>query len=415
MADSASIVLGLGGTVDYEIAWDSVVLEAMILEHGVATAELDRAIPVDSERDLLVTLLAFLRDGVGGERFVATTAIIESFAQRFRTRVTLGGTCVRATIAMRALGVTSTVHLVSIDDTVRRLLPAGCSYLCSASSDSTDPHLIVQFAAGARIVAGDIDIVAPHANRIIYTNDPPNRELVLSRDLGRAFEHAEIIMISGFNVIQEAEVLDARLDELLEHLASRRERSVVFFEDAGYHRPILRDRVREKLVDAVDVWSMNEDELQAYVDHRVDLLDPDAVIEALIELRRLIPARVLVVHTKYWSLAAGDAASDWERALRGGITMATTRYRCGDGFTELDYRETGRLAVHRGGALAARRLERLAPMPLRCIPAFVVDTGAPTTIGLGDAFVGGFIAALAREGGGSDAIAESAEIVGSPC
>jgi ADP-dependent phosphofructokinase/glucokinase len=33
---------------------------------------------------------------------------------------------------------------------------------------------------------------------------------------------------------------------------------------------------------------------------------------------------------------------------------------------------------------------------VRCLPGFRLDVAEPTTIGLGDAFVGGFLAAVAR-------------------
>lgn len=389
------LVLGLGGTVDYEIVWDSRVLESMVAEFGVRAAELDARRPIESERDLLVTLLAFVRDGVGGERFVASSDLIEAFAARFRKAVTLGGTCVRAAIAMRALGIDSTVHLVSIDDTVRRLLPAGVEYISSAREDTLDPHLIVQFGAGARVSAGDLDIVAPHPNRIIYANDPPNRELVLSDELGATLRDADVFMFAGFNVIQNPGVLEQRLQSLRRHMHHLPPHAIAFYEDAGYHLPELSLRVRDTLLDVIDVYSLNEDEMQAYLGRTVDLLDAEDLRRALDELHELIPARVLVVHTKFFSLARGAEAERYRAALRGGILMASTRYRCGDGFTADDYAHTATLPEHPGGVRIARELEGWAV----CVPAFVLDVPNPTTIGLGDTFVGGFIAALA--GGGA--------------
>jgi len=138
MADK--IVLGLAGTVDYEITWDTAVIERLVSEYDIRPAELSTQVSVRSERDLLRSLLAFVRNGTGGERFIASSHIVDSFASHFGKKITLGGTCVRAAIAMDKLGVKSTLHLVSIDDHVRRLLPPGCSYICSASHDSTDPH-----------------------------------------------------------------------------------------------------------------------------------------------------------------------------------------------------------------------------------------------------------------------------------
>ena len=392
----AKLVLGLGGTVDYEIDWDSRVIEALIAEYSIRAPELDQRIPIGSERDLLVALLAFVRDGVGGERFVASSDLVEAFAARFRTRITLGGTCVRAAIAMKVLGITCTLHLVSIDDHVRRLLPEGCDYISSAQRDTTDPHLIVQFPQGTRVDAGDIHLDAPHPNRVIFTNDPPNRELVLSPQLGAELRDADVFMVSGFNVIQDPDTLAQRLRELLDHMRQLPQHALVFYEDAGYHVPALSGMVREALVDQVDLHSMNEDEMQGYLGRPVDLLDVDALRADLEDLHRMIPAAVLVVHSKYWSLALGDRAGEFGAALRGGIVMASTRYLYGDGFTEQDYRAVEALPSNARGAEVAAGLERSLGVGVRAVPALVLDTGSPTTIGLGDTFVGGFVAALAR-------------------
>lgn len=391
-------VLGLGGTVDYEIAWDGAVIEELVEGYGIRADELDARIPVVDERSLVVTLLAFLRDGVGGERFVASSDIVEAFAARFDTRVTLGGTCVRAAIAMRSLGVPSLVHLVSIDDHVRELLPEGVEYVCSATDDSTDPHLIVQFAAGASVRRGDLDLVAPHPNRIIYANDPPNRDLVLSDALGTLLREASVFLVSGFNTIQDAAVLDERVERIRRHLAELPAGAVAIYEDAGYHEPAFSHLVRDALVDAVHVYSLNEDELFAYLGRTVDLLDADAVADALAEASALIPAECLVIHTKHWSLALGERAADYADALRGGIVMASTRYLIGDGHTAADYARTASLPEKPEGAIVAAALEERFRGRLVCRAALVLETDRPSTIGLGDTFIGGFIAGLTVNG-----------------
>lgn len=393
-----NLVLGLGGTVDYEIAWDSSVIEGLVEEYDIHASELTTSIPLDSERDLVVVLLGFLRDGVGGERFVASSDIVERFAARFDKRITLGGTPVRAAMAMEVLGVRSTVHLVSIDDNVRRLLPPGCTYICSAVEDTTDPHLIVQFPQGARIRSGDVDLCSPYPNRVIITNDPPNRELVLSDQLSEVLSTAGVFLISGFNVIQDPAVLAARLDSLREHMTHLPARALVFYEDAGYHIPGLSHQVRDALVGSVDVYSLNEDEMQAYLGRTLDLLDPDEMARALDELAVLIPAPTLVVHTKHWSLALGDGAPGYASALTGGITMASARCCYGDNFTEEQYASVASFPMNAGGAEFARAIEPTMGGGVRCLPAFVIDVASPTMIGLGDTFVGGFIAALALDG-----------------
>ena len=45
-----SYVLGLGGTVDYEIRWDSRVVESLVLEYAIRAAEVSTSVPIRSER-----------------------------------------------------------------------------------------------------------------------------------------------------------------------------------------------------------------------------------------------------------------------------------------------------------------------------------------------------------------------------
>ncbi|MEA9985929.1 ADP-dependent glucokinase/phosphofructokinase [Subtercola sp. RTI3] len=430
---SSETVLGLGGTVDYEIDWNSAVLEGLAAEYGVTVSELTTDHPIITERDLLVSVLAMLKTGSGGERFVASSGIVETFAARFTSRVTLGGTGVRAALAMRVLGVTSTLHLVSIDDHVRRLLPPGIDFISSAVTDTTDPHLIIQFPVGATVCLGGTLLTATHANRLIYSNDPPNQTLYLSDELPSALSTATLFLISGFNSMQDAQALDERLDQLRSALSRLAPGSTVFYEDSGFHRPEFSPRVRAALLDAIDVYSLNEDELETHLGHPVDLLDPHAVRSALDDVARLIPARHLIVHTKYFSAAIGERPELYREALRGGILMASTRYRFGDGFTRADYDGMAAERVSPAGAIVAAALSPAAPPAMAgaatpavsapgappeaatpepalpdasaplgaartivCIPAFQLDDPTPTTIGLGDSFVGGFIAALRR-------------------
>ncbi|NUU18522.1 hypothetical protein HP550_14795 [Cellulomonas humilata] len=394
---STRFVLGMGGTVDYEIRWDAAVLEQLAAEHRIGPEDLDLRAPVESVRDLVRSLLAFVRDGVGGERFVASSDIVEAVAARFTKAITLGGTCVRAAIAMDVLGVPSTMHLVSIDDTVRRLLPASVDYVSSAEHDSRDPHLIVQYPAGARVRVGEVELVAPHPNRIIYANDPPHRELRIAADLPDALRTADVFLLSSFNVIQDPDTLESRLAQVRDAMRTMPPDSLVVFEDAGYHVPELSRRVRDEMVWSADVYSLNEDEMQAYLGREVDLLDASTVAKAVAELHHLVPAPTLVVHSKYWALAVGQRAAALGPSLVGGITMASTRYRLGDEFTAEDYAATAATTLSGSTRRLASEVADLLGADACVVPALdLSDVAAPTTIGLGDSFVGGFLAALDR-------------------
>ena len=76
--------------------------------------------------------------------------------------------------------------------------------------------------------------------------------------------------------------------------------------------------------------------------------------------------------------------------------MAGARYCHGDDFTEADVHAL-RLSGRRPGAVAfAAALEERMGGLVRCVPGFELDVPEPTTIGLGDTFVGGFLAAVTR-------------------
>jgi ADP-dependent phosphofructokinase/glucokinase len=388
-----TVVLGLGGGVDYELKLSAPVMERLVGEYRIRDGELTSPATVNTERELVISILTYLKKGGGGEHFVASSACLSAFAERFPTRTTLGGTSVRAAKEMSRLGVPSTLHLVSINDVIRRLLPAGCDYICSDDRDTFYPHLIVQYDQDLRIRAGDIDIRAPFPNRLIYVNDPANGSMLLSPGLGELLSTARLFLISGFNAIRQARLLDRRLSTLIGHMRQLPAGAVVYYEDAGFHEPGLSQRLRDALLPSIDVYGLNEDELQAYLGRTVDLLSVPEVAAALESLRALIPVPTLVVHTKYWAAAFGEDAGRYAGALDGGILVASTRYSHGDDHTGEQYEAMRRRPRRPESVAFAAALEAKMGDAVRCVPGFRLDVAQPTTIGLGDAFVGGFLAA----------------------
>jgi ADP-dependent phosphofructokinase/glucokinase len=386
---AARALLGLGGCVDYELTLSAPVLERLAADYAVGAAELTSPAPVVSERDLVVSILRYVARGGGGEHFAASAEALETFAARFPHRTTLGGTSVRAGLAMARLGIPSTLHLVSVNDTVRRLLPPAISYVSSGRADTLHPHLIVQWDQGLRI--GSLGLTAPAPNRLIYVNDPDNESMALSDDLGALLADASVLLLSNFNAMRDQDLLDRRLATLREHLRRLPPSAVTYFEDAAYHEPAFSRRVRDALLPHIDVYGLNEDELQSYLGRPVDLLSPADVAAALRSVHALIPAPTLVLHTRYWALSFGV---DHAGALDNGIVLAATRYVHGDDFTDADVtalRRRPRRSADFADALRAEMGERV-----RCAPGFELDIENPTTVGLGDTFVGGFLAEVAN-------------------
>jgi ADP-dependent phosphofructokinase/glucokinase len=388
------IALGLGDNIDYEIVWNSKVIEDLVVRYGIRDDELSVTREINSERDLVISILSFLQSGSGGERHVASSAIVEQFAQHFAVKITLGGTSVRAAIAMRKLGYTSALHLVTINDHVRRRIPQDSPYVCSNIKDSSYPHLIVQFGKDTCVHAGDIDICADRANRIIYHDDDDNVIMQLNEDFADLITAARVFLISGFNAMRSEELLADRLASLVRVMAKLPQDALVYYEDAGFYNPSFHQLIHSTLANCISVFGLNEDELQGHAGRKLDLLNAQQVAEALEDLQKRIPVPIVVVHSMYWALAYGEAAPCFAKALKGGVTMATTRFCYGDDFTVENYAQTESLPPTREGAVFAGAIKKLLADRVCCVPVAHVDQSNATTIGLGDAFVGGFLPAL---------------------
>jgi sugar/nucleoside kinase (ribokinase family) len=388
MSDASRVVLGLGNCVDYEVKLTAAVMEQLVADYGIGVTELTAPSTVADERDLVVSILGYVARGGGGEHFVASADALSTFAGRFPHHTTLGGTAVRAGIVMDRLGVPSTMHLVTVNDTVRRLLPHSTDYVASGVADTFYPHLIVQYDKGLRIG----DITAPFPNRLIYVNDPANESMALTDDLGERLSRADVFLVSNFNAMRDKELLDQRLASLRTHMKQLPSGAITYFEDAAYHEPAFSRRVRDALLEHIDVYGLNEDELQSYLGRPVDLLSAREVADALTAVHVLIPAPTLVVHTKYWALSFG---SDYAGAVDNGIVMAATRYIHSDDFTDEDVKRVRRRPRRPASIEFAAALHELMGDTVRCVPGFALDVEDPTTVGLGDTFVGGFLASLA--------------------
>jgi ADP-dependent phosphofructokinase/glucokinase len=103
-----------------------------------------------------------------------------------------------------------------------------------------------------------------------------------------------------------------------------------------------------------------------------------------------------VLHTKYWAVALGE---DYTDALDNGIVMAATRYCHGDEFTDEDVERLRRRPRAPASVAFAAALRAEMGDKVRCVPGFELDVENPTTVGLGDTFVGGFLAVVADSDG----------------
>ena len=167
------------------------------------------------------------------------------------------------------------------------------------------------------------------------------------------------------------------------------------YEDSGFHHQDLSANALAGMAEACDVVGMNEDEFIRHLDVPVDLGDPLSVGAGLDRLRGRWGITNLVVHTARWAAVSGPQAEQLRPALAEGILAGAARFSYGDAMTQQDLDDLRAATRNSTGALVAAGLERAG---FTAVPALDLYPDEPVTVGLGDSFVGGFLAGLHRSG-----------------
>lgn len=395
---SNQIALGFQNTVDFELAWDPEILKGLVEHYGIRNQDIRGDIEIRSERDILCVLLNHMKEGTGTERSVCSSEVTRAFASHFPYQVTLGGTAVRAAIAMSQIGIPSTIHACSLNHHFRRLIPDNVAWMASVPDEGENyhPHVIAQYPLHARIQLNDIDITTCRPNRVIFAHDPPSTLLQIDPGFSAMIPDAKVFLAASYNTMKDQALLSARLAATIHMIRSLSPDCVTVMEDACFESPEMRRIVTETLRPHLRIFSMNEDELQDRAGFRFDILDPNAVAAALKTVYHQVGVPILICHSAYWALAYGKNPDTVRAALTGGITMASTRFRMGDNFCRADYEKTRSMKDRSSGLRFAHQLtELVGSQSLLCLPGKDLDTVAhPTTIGLGDAFIGGMLPML---------------------
>ena len=72
------------------------------------------------------------------------------------------------------------------------------------------------------------------ANRIIYVNDHDNVSMEISPDFASLVAETQVFLISGFNAMQNSELLANRLEKLLRIIQSLPPDATIFYEEACF-------------------------------------------------------------------------------------------------------------------------------------------------------------------------------------
>lgn len=394
------IAAGFQNTVDFELEWDQQCLEKAIQQHGIRREEIGIVLPIESERDLLRTLLYHMEHNTGSECLATSSRITRGFAQRFNYQITLGGTAVRAAMALEKIGYRSVIHACSRNKHFCSLLPERVRWVAGVPDEGEDfhPHVIVQYPANAHIKVDDIDLTTKRPNRVIFAYDPPSVALHITEAFGDEVCCAPVLLAASFNIIKEETVLRQRLESAVRIIERMPQHHVVVMEDACFEDPKMQQIVAQTLAPYLNVFSMNEDELQDRLGRHIDVRDPQQVAIAIRDVYAQLGVPTIVCHSAYWALAYGRPIEGMRQALEAGVCMAATRFRLGDDYQWVDYQQTMALPPREWAKEFAVQLETLLGKELICVPGKDMDHVAkPVTIGLGDAFVGGMLPCFLSE------------------
>lgn len=391
------IALGFHTCVDFELVWNPRTIESMIGEYHVLDHEIRTDLEIDSERALLLACLGFMKEGTGGELVPDDPQICLDFANRFQYSITIGGTATRAAIAISKIGYESAIEMCCFNRYFRELLPKEIHYFSSVGEGHEEvyPHVDLQYQAAEHIKANDIDFTTPRANRVLFSRDIDSLNMMISQNFSPMIQEAEVFLLSCFSEVLDFDILKDRMVRTKNLLRTLPARAIVVMEDGCYIKKDFRYYVHQTLRDIVDVLSMNEDELQQYVGHKIDIQSPDEVLEAVESVYRQAGFPLLIIHSASWALAYGREAGSMRNALEGGITMASTRFRFGDHFGAKEYQEIKEAPDEEKGLRLCAAIEQKAGKSICCLPSKELGyVTHPTTVGLGDSFAGGLLPEL---------------------
>ena len=394
------IALGFHTCVDFELVWNPRTIEDMIREYHVLDHEIRTDMEIDSERTLLLACLGFMKEGTGGELVPDDPQICFDFANRFQYSITIGGTATRAAIAISKIGYESAIEMCCFNRYFRELLPKEIHYFSSVGEGHEDvyPHVDLQYQAAEHIKANDIDFTTPRANRVLFSRDIDSLNMKISQDFSPMIQEAEVFLLSCFSEVLDFDILKDRMVRTKNLLQTLPTGAIVVMEDGCYVKKDFRYYVHQTLRGIVDVLSMNEDELQQYVGHKIDIMEPDEVLKAVESVYRQAGFPLLIVHSASWALAYGREARSMRNALEGGIAMASTRFRFGDHFGAKEYQEIKESPDEEKGLRFCAAIEHEAGESICCLPSKELGyVTHPTTVGLGDFFAGGLLPELLED------------------
>lgn len=393
------IALGFHGCIDYECVWDARIFQELIDTFRIRLQDVALLPQIYAERDILISVLWHMMQGSGGEFVPESSEEVENFANRFKYRITIGGTAARAAIAIEKLGLPSYLQICCNNALFHQLLPKKISFVSSIRSPEGRiyPHVSIQYPSGCRIKLLDGSFTTKNHNRVLFSRDPDSISMRITEAFHPLISDVNVFLLSCYSEMLDEDLLKSRLHDTIETINSLAPDKFVFFEDGCYHIKPFRHIVHKMLASHVDAISMNEDEFTELLGDTIDLDHPEEVFCAILSVYKELNFRNIIIHSSKWALAYGEDARKLRNSLINGICLAATRFRLGDNFDRFDFNQTMAMCENSAGKLFADQLNAGHSDVLCCVPAKELsEVQQPTTVGLGDYFAGGLLAGMIK-------------------
>lgn len=406
-------LVGFCSNADVVLSWDAASYNRILQKYLHTRPDQGRNGQIASMEDFARISSWYITQGIGGNMDISNAGVCEELLEIFQTEPALGGTGAQAAAALGAMGIPADVHLTDRSRPVCTMLSGrgimmiedGEPINVEDCQDQASPvyHFILQFRKDDVIQINGENFRIPCSNRLILFYDPIHRLLPIAADYCAYYEqnsrNLTSYLLSGFDAVVDASVIEERLEMLSGHIAKVKERNpqmACYLEGAFYLNPEVKTKVMRQLGALADVVGMNEEELAEAVTEfgrKIDLDDAPQVLDGVKLYMEEFGLCGIVLHTKDYAMYYGKPLDgvDVEQGLTLGNLMAATRARTGRYGSLEDCRESLSLPLSERGKAFVQAFSDFAGQEdtvLVAVPSRYMEHPR-YTIGLGDTFTAG--------------------------
>ena len=391
------ILLGFSNNIDHEIFWNQDFFNELILRYEICYEDINGLGEIQSIRDLLITILFCVKNNIGLEYHVNNFTTLYEFSSLFKYKITHGGTAIRAGIALNIMNKSCAVYLSSYSQDIVNLLPSKIHYLNCSKYTESYPHIIIQYPENTTFNLSGKKIFSPKAERIIFVNDAINENILIDQNITDSYFPFKVLLISGLNTIKCDSLIKKNLNNLNNIIRKSSDKTFTFYEHAGYHNLRIERLVRDFIFPKVNFFSMNEHEFAGIIESYEFIENPEFLVNSLISLRTRYEFDKILIHTSRWSLLFGNESAKFKDCLQNAINISSARMVFGDYLNFTDYSNVGNsLEIENKSLEFSKYFNCIGESDFCCLPSYKITSENPTTIGLGDFFVAGFISSLSE-------------------